>query len=325
MYQPGLNLTSPSPNDNVVDVSLALPSSLSHDIQSKCPPRLVAMEKDLRLSQCHDALSSLRLHLHSRSRILKDKYVNVRNQGPNTRSQGLLERISAQISAAAERYNTARSALDALDPDPVAQWRIELLVLHTKDIRGVSEPSLPNHPDPERASAILTRILLSGGAFPEGNNTPSWIWRGAPTSTDAVSGYNEGFVPFFVVDRHLTLLFPAYQLEWSKSYARNQRWQEEVKLLKEEMRRTLEFLKWKSSLWSAKASGSGSPSSFALREGLSAYACRQAAIFTSLRSHFLLLWQGFKVLDSSTDQPALVPVPFEEAMQGVDGGDVDLG
>ena len=160
------------------------------------------MEKDLRLGQCHDALSSLRLNLHSRSRLLKDKYVNVRHQGPNTRSLALINRVNTQISSAAERYNIAHSALNALDPDPAAQWRTALLVLHTKDIRGVSEPSLPDHQDPERANAALKRMLLSGGAFPEGNHTPSWIWRGAPTSADAVSGYNEGplcFSPSIII------------------------------------------------------------------------------------------------------------------------------
>ena len=67
VYQPELGLIPSSPDDDIVDVSLFLPSSLSHDAQSKCPPKLVAMEKDLRLGQCHDVLSSLRLHLHSRS------------------------------------------------------------------------------------------------------------------------------------------------------------------------------------------------------------------------------------------------------------------
>ena len=150
------------------------------------------MEKALRLSQCNDALSSLRLHLHSRSRLLKDKYVNVHHQGPNTKSRELLNRVSVQISAAADKYTNAYSALDTLDPDPSASWRADLLILQAKDIRGVSEPSLPDHPDPEHASAILARMLLSGGVFPEGNHTTSWIWRGAPTSTDAAGGYNEG-------------------------------------------------------------------------------------------------------------------------------------
>lgn len=130
----------------------------------------------------------------------------------------------------------------------------------------------------------------------------------------------------FFVDRCPTQIFLAYQLEWSKCYARSQRWREEVELLKEEMRRTLEFLKWKSSHWSSRTlSKSGLPSSPALREGLNAYAHRQATVFTSLHDHFLSLWEGLKVLDTLAVQPAPVSVQSEEAMQGVDGGDVDLG
>jgi hypothetical protein len=191
VYQPEVDFAPPSPNDDVVNDSLSLPSSLSSDAREKCSRKLVAMEKDLRLGQCHDALSSLRLHLHSKSRLLKDKYVNVRHQGPNTKSRELLNRVSTRIRTATDRYNTAYSALSALDTDPGARWRAELLVLRAEDVRGISEPSMPNHPDPERATAILARTLLSGGVFPEGSHVPSWIWRGAPTNTGAVDGYNE--------------------------------------------------------------------------------------------------------------------------------------
>ena len=133
------------------------------------------------------------------------------------------------------------------------------------------------------------------------------------------------FVFSFAVIRCPNLLFLAYQLEWSKSYARSQRWQEEVGLLKEEMRRTLEFLKWKSSVWVTKSLTSHRHLSSAHHEGLSAYALRQADVFQSLRNHFLSLWRGLKGLDSSSNCPAPTPTQIEEAMQGVDGGDVDLG
>lgn len=90
------------------------------------------------------------------------------------------------------------------------------------------------------------------------------------------------------------------------------------------MRRTLIFLKWKSSLW-VKSSKPIKPSSSALQEGLSAYAFRQASIFISLHDHFLSLWQGLKVLEPTPNHPAPVLVELEEAMQGVEGGDIDLG
>jgi len=199
VYQPELELAPLSPNDNVLDVSLFLPSSLSREAQSQSNPKLAAMEKDLRLGQCYDALDSLRIHLHSKSRLLKDKYINVRHQGPNTKSRDLINTVSSRISVAADRYSTAYPALCALDTDPTAKWRTELHVLNANDIRGVSEPSLPDHPDPERASAILARRLLNGGAHPEGNHMPSWIWRGAPTSDGAVSGYNEGSLCSLVI------------------------------------------------------------------------------------------------------------------------------
>ena len=180
------------PDDDVKDVSLRLPSSLPSEVRAKCASRLVQMEKELCLGQCQDALSSLRLNLHSRSRVLKDKYVNIRHQGANTRSRGLLDRISSRISASADKYRAARSALDSLDPDPKAPWRDELLVLETKDVRGMSEHTSPDHPDPERAKAIQARMLLNGGVFPEGGQTLSWIWRGVPTEPEGAAGYNEG-------------------------------------------------------------------------------------------------------------------------------------
>lgn len=198
MYQPELATIATPLDDDVVDVSLCLPSSLPPETRANSSPKLVQMERELRLGQCHDSLSSLRLHLHSRSRLLKDKYLNVRHQGPNTKSRELVNRVSARISACADKYRAARSALDALDPDPVAPWRRELLILQAKDIRGMSEPKLPDHPDPERAKAIQTRALLNGGVFPDGTQTLSWIWRGVPTGPEGATGYDEGLSAFFL-------------------------------------------------------------------------------------------------------------------------------
>ena len=191
VYQPELRLTPLSPDNDVPNIPLFLPSSLPPDTQSKSP-KLAMMEKDLRLGQCSDALDSLRIHLHSKTGLLKDKYVNVRHQGPNTRSREFIGRVSSRISVAVDRYIAAYSALDVLDANSTAKWRTEFRPLHTNNICGVSEPSLPDHPDPKHASAILARTLLNGGAYPEGNHTVSWIWRGAPTSNGAASGYNEG-------------------------------------------------------------------------------------------------------------------------------------
>ena len=90
------------------------------------------------------------------------------------------------------------------------------------------------------------------------------------------------------------------------------------------MRRTLEFLKWKSANWTAKASLSvftKLPASPLVQEGLSAYAFRQADVYLSLHNHFLSLWRGLTALDGLATQPPSIP-HTEEAMEGVDGGDL---
>lgn len=188
-----MHATSNATEIDVLDASLNLPSALPPDIRAQSPPKLVAMERALRLGQCQDTLTSLRLHLSSRSRLIKDKLINVRHQGPNTKSRTLLARVSDRISVYADKYRAAYSALNVLDPDPGAEWRREFLYLQPKDVRGISEPSLQDHLDPARAETVRARTLLSGGAYPEGNRTISWIWMGFPT--DSKSGtpqYNEG-------------------------------------------------------------------------------------------------------------------------------------
>jgi len=120
------------------------------------------------------------------------------------------------------------------------------------------------------------------------------------------------------------MLLLAYQLEWSKSYARSQRWQEEVELLKEEMWWTLKYLMWRSLSWATKSVKSDQSAPSPLREGLNVYAFWQADIFTSIHDHFLSLWQGLKGLNNSPSIPEPSPPQTEEAMEGIDGGDGNL-
>ena len=91
------------------------------------------------------------------------------------------------------------------------------------------------------------------------------------------------------------------------------------------MRRTLEFLKWKSSSWFAKTSLKSNQSlAPALREGLNAYAFRQAEVFTSLHDHFFSLWRGLTASNGASNHLTPIPTQTEEAMEGVNGGDADM-
>ncbi|KAF9042129.1 hypothetical protein BJ165DRAFT_1328070, partial [Panaeolus papilionaceus] len=80
-------------------------------------------------------------------------------------------------------------------------------------------------------------------------------------------------------------------IEWAKSRARSLRATEEVMLLKEEMRRVLAYLKWKSSQW-LRLRGKRAVKDKALAEGLGAIAVKQSDHQQALHNMFRSTWQN---------------------------------
>jgi hypothetical protein len=69
----------------------------------------------------------------------------------------------------------------------------------------------------------------------------------------------------------------ALRVEWAKAKARAARWEEEVILLDEEMRRILEFCDWKARWWRDQRSlRTPDTTDSILSEGLQAFAEQQA-------------------------------------------------
>lgn len=81
------------------------------------------------------------------------------------------------------------------------------------------------------------------------------------------------------------------RIEWCKSRARVKRWQEEVLLLKEEMRRVLAFFESEATVWSQRAAFTPNASDDATREGYRAFGLEQAQLRRSLKTYFINLWQ----------------------------------
>jgi len=188
-------LSSPDVQDDDNDLkntSLYLPSSLQPDILAKTSPKLVWMERELRHGQCQDALTQLQNNLHAWAQILKDKYVNVRHQVPNTRSRSFLDHVTAKIDTSADKYRTAYAALITLDPDPNSEWRSELRPLHQQDLRSMSEANPVVGSSTQQSTAAANRGLLPGGIPPEGSRTISWIWWGAlDDEVSSTPGFNK--------------------------------------------------------------------------------------------------------------------------------------
>ncbi|KAJ7695594.1 hypothetical protein B0H16DRAFT_1485253, partial [Mycena metata] len=239
------------PPVNAEDVKLYLPSGLLRaDREEGCRKGLPAMEGKLREGQCRDALHVLRSRLHAKRHLLNYRDESVVGQRAATRAYTLIERIGERVDAVSAKYRRARAALIALRGRTACEGFREL---KASDIQL----------DEEREVDAKARKKL--GIF-------SWIWTdgGGPGEDDVA-------------------LHESVRVEWSKAKARKERWEEEVELLREEMKRVLRFLRWRSVWWEARR-GSRDQVSRELTSGLDAYAARQAAMHRDIARKFKTAW-----------------------------------
>jgi hypothetical protein len=82
------------------------------------------------------------------------------------------------------------------------------------------------------------------------------------------------------------------RVEWAQSIARADRWEEEVTLLQEEMRRVVQYLEWRSDDWLAKVDNRADSVSLVVQAGLSAYAKEQSALYHNLTVRFCQYWRS---------------------------------
>ncbi|KAJ7259986.1 hypothetical protein B0H12DRAFT_1069883 [Mycena haematopus] len=132
----------------------------------------------------------------------------------------------------------------------------------------------------EEPDAVARRKLNKLGSKKKARNEPSstrktmsWLWtvNGGPGED------NEQ-------------LHESVRVEWSKAKARRDRWQEEVEILREEMRRVLRMLHFVQSEWRERAEARTSEVDPELRAGLKAYALRQAYIHGRIALGFRESW-----------------------------------
>lgn len=85
----------------------------------------------------------------------------------------------------------------------------------------------------------------------------------------------------------------ALRSEWAKAWARTRRWTEEVLLIKEEMRRVLQYHENRA-LWWEERRGSGRVMSLRHAEGIAAYAQDQANLHRRMAAHCICVWSGIR-------------------------------
>ncbi|KAI9056786.1 hypothetical protein FKP32DRAFT_1615644 [Trametes sanguinea] len=237
----------------VENVRIGLPSEITPTHRATvCPARLGEMEAGLREAQCRDALVDLRNKLHIIDHLYRYKKVNVRHQGPNTRVRADLSTQDARKDRAVNKYRRARRAKLTLSGP--GDWERELRPLDDRDVRGIED----DDPD-EVAKRKRKRGDKDGPA--EGHRILSWIWCAADSKN-----------PDAITD--------SIRVEWLKARARSMRWEEECKLLPEEMRRVLATLKYEEAQWLRRRTARPDEDG-RLREGLADVRRRMRGMFVA--------------------------------------------
>lgn len=99
----------------------------------------------------------------------------------------------------------------------------------------------------------------------------------------------------FINNNSLIWKHIALKIEWCKARARYERWEEEVILLVEEMRRVQEYARWKADWWMSRVDLRFAVST-ELREGTRAYAEEHAERELNRVSRLERAWGGLSVL-----------------------------
>ncbi|KAF9470194.1 hypothetical protein BDN70DRAFT_821649, partial [Pholiota conissans] len=234
---------------------LFLPSSLSATLREPIQ-HIATKELRLRKAQAEEALEDVRRGRRMITGLTQFKKLNISGAGnkANTRMRTLYDRLQARIQRAANRYRAARDALQQLEPDGI--WSAQFHLLNANDIRGPGRQS----DDP---------VQVRNRRFEQ-----SWIW-----SVGHSIGKESTEEEFDDIMR----------AEWAKMRARRDRWEEEYRLVLEEMRRTVAYFDWKAQWWRCQACRRTDTDDI-VRQGLKAYAARQAYLMESLAISCISKW-----------------------------------
>ncbi|KAJ7444055.1 hypothetical protein B0H11DRAFT_1931229 [Mycena galericulata] len=253
------------------EIRLYLPSQLPEaERLNGCQRGVPEMEARLREAQCTDALVQIRARLYAKGHLITFRNENLTGQVQTTRSQTLIAHVGARVAATQRKYNDAREALLTLRGSDYAP--------HLKKINN-SDLTLDGEERENDAQARdkLARIAVGSHGHPA-RNAPaknkvlSWIWtaRGA-------------------LDDNEKELHESLRVEWSRAKARKTRWEEEVMLLREEMRRVVRYLEWQSAWWESQAAVPESRNDISLetQHGMAAYARKQARVYGDLAAFYM--------------------------------------
>ena len=250
--------------DHPERVDLCLPSdllSISRDAQ--CVAGLPEVEYRLRCAQATKSLDDLRcFRWLIRANAVKTQSHISNTQRTKPRTHTLFDKATANQADAVSLYRASRRAISALDPEELfGKWKKTFLELKDCDIRG---------PGPEDFESSQSRFVQS------------WIWSTSPQISTSINLDNPD-------------LHDALRVEWCKAQEQAKRYEEEVELVVEEMRRTLVTFEWNACEWERRAASpslSDSAIDGTTAMGIASYAYKQADVQRKMIGVFVNSWHG---------------------------------
>ncbi|KAJ7051194.1 hypothetical protein C8F01DRAFT_1091766 [Mycena amicta] len=277
--------TPPPPAEEVV---LWMPSEMPRSTSGimGCLEGLPLLEERLRVSQCENSLSQLRFTLHGKRWLIAYRSTNVVGQNQSTRSAKLIESVTERGDRLVDRYRRGFRSLGGLG---VLHKYPQLRELKSEDVRLDA--------DHDYSDLDASKKLSAGGQRPSRNapggsrRVMSWIWTAPGAFTNDEQQLHE-----------------TMRVEWVRALARKDRWNEEVQLLEEEMRRVLRYLMWEGDWW-RKQGSRRSDLAPELASALQAYSLQQASQCERIMVQFRVKWcmgesralSEIVTLDSITD------------------------
>ncbi|KAJ7178679.1 hypothetical protein C8R43DRAFT_1118051 [Mycena crocata] len=264
---------SDAPAPKAETIKLWMPHELEQsEREMGCVRGLLRIEEKLRLSQCLNALILLRSRLHAKRYFIAFRNANITGQEKATKANTLIGQLGDRVQASALRYRQGYDALKrlvgaAMDP------RLKELLDADLTLDGERWES-----DTEAGRKLATIGTGPSSRLPRdapgrSRRVMSWIWTAQGGAVDG--------------EEHL---HDSIRVEWSRALARKLRWEEEVLLVQEEMRRVLRYLEWQGSWWQERlvARPDASPQ---VQAGVRAYSLKQSVIHQRIATHFRTTWE----------------------------------
>ncbi|KAJ7864998.1 hypothetical protein B0H14DRAFT_3443208 [Mycena olivaceomarginata] len=263
-------------NEQAEDEPLFLPSALSEAEHGNggCTPGLYEMEL-----------------------LMHEAYLHARGQGSTTRARSIVARNELKIRLHSEKYQMAWAVLMAASGN-AGEVRVGWKKLRKEDIRCMEDADDLKRKQEKRKKAKTRRKRKLNELLSHGVDVPAWAQEGSDDEDDnQVETQTEGRgkgesrreVSWIWTAAGSTGTDAAFEdalrIEWAKVYARSQRWNEEVRLLKEEFRRLPISLEWQGVLWAERAkavSAATGPQEEVYAQGKVAYGLKQEALFLGL-------------------------------------------